>query len=755
MARQPKGSMFRKLFVSYVIIFAIPLLILGSLIYYLNAVSYQREVSEANLTKLTQVRNQIDLELKSLREIIYHLSSQSDIYSVFPDPEGQRNSLIVPQLLAYKNHYPFIHEILFYYRGDTKVYLSSGVADYFAFEHSLNKDYDWAGAGFFRELNAVSSPKSLRVVNKRSLSGDQNVLAFLFPVPFLKTIPQGTVLFTIRETEFLSKFQNIFGNFEGAIFIYDPYYQSLVSLKNNIDNIDPAGLEERLRTIRGTGVFPLTAGNKDLIVTRMVSEETDWSYIIAMPDSYFYRRVNFNSSLIAGLIVFLVVVGFLGALIFSFRNYKPIRALLSYFKKHEDAGVEGKSEFEFIRFTFENALKQNKEMLVQMNAQRPFVKDQCLLTLLQGKAIEPSERDYLIKCSNLMLKGSAYFSMVLSVRRGEAKEPELGHVIALLERIYFTGGQGYGVEILNENYIAVLVILQDIPADAKNKQLDIAERLVQLAKDNLDIEMIVGIGKIYRSIEQVNASYLEASAVLFDNQINDKHAIHFFDDIENSEEQVNWYPIKEQALFLQSLKQGDQTVAMEALRTMVEQLKAGSQSYFIVRCLCFDMVNHILKAVNQMNFQSFSGEIKELVKFNSLQEFQTGMEGFIVLFCKEVNLYKEKKNAELKNSIISYINEHFKDSNLSLEHIAQQFGLSASYLSRFIKEETGVNFMEYLTSLRMNEVKHQLQNTDKQIQEIVMDVGYLNIPSFVRKFKAAEGVTPGQYRQMTGKVQVR
>jgi YesN/AraC family two-component response regulator len=153
-----------------------------------------------------------------------------------------------------------------------------------------------------------------------------------------------------------------------------------------------------------------------------------------------------------------------------------------------------------------------------------------------------------------------------------------------------------------------------------------------------------------------------------------------------------------------------------------------------------------------MDFRNFSGDIKELIKFNTLMEFQKGMETFTILFCTQVNLFKEKKNVELKNNIIFYINEHFKDSNLSLEHIAQQFGLSVSFLSRFIKDETGVNFVEYLTGLRMNEVKFQLQNTDKLIQEIVTDVGYLNTPSFVRKFKAMEGVTPGQYRQITGKV---
>jgi two-component system response regulator YesN len=754
LARQRKTSMFRKLFISYVVIFAIPLFILGSIFYYFNIVSYQKEVTDTNLTKMTQVRNQIDLELKSLREITYHISSQSDIYTASSSNEGNTLSMIVPQLLAYKDHYPFIDEILFYYRGDSKVYLTSGQYDYETFENNAKKNYDWTRASVFKELNAVNVPKSLRILTKEPGQAEEsNLLAFLFPVPFLQTIPQGTVVFTIKEKEFLSKFQNILGDFEGAIFIYDQYYNSLVSLDNQIGNLEMGSLEEQLRISKGTGVLNMAVGQMNLTVIRMVSEETDWSYIIAMPDSFFYKRVNTNSSLILVIVLILIVTGFIGALIFSLKNYKPIKLLLSYIKKsdYEEKGAEGKNEFEVIRFTFDNAIQQNKEMLIQMNAQRPFVKDQCLLALLGGKKIDSSERDYLIKCSNLLLDGNAYYCMVLSTHKSDGQDTELGYIIALLEKVYLTGGRGYGVEIVNGDYVAVIIVLQEYPLDGKNKQQEIANNLIQLVKENLELSMVVGIGKIYSNIEQLNASYLEASAVLFDNQINERNAVHFFDDIQNSSEQVYWYPIKEQALYMQSLKQGDQAVALETLNALIEQLKTGTLSFFMMKCLCFDIVNHILKTINQMNLHTFSGDIKELVKFNTLQEFQKGMEVFTKYFCAEINLYKDKKNVELKNNIIYFINEHFKDSHISLEHIAQQFGLSSSFLSRFIKDETGVNFVDYLASLRMNEVKLQLQNTDKLIQEIVTDVGYLNTPSFARKFKAEEGVTPGQYRQITRK----
>ncbi|CAG7614512.1 helix-turn-helix domain-containing protein [Paenibacillus allorhizosphaerae] len=747
-----RKSMFYKLFVSYVIIFATPLLVLGGIIYYLNVVNYQSEVSEANLTKLTQVRNQIDLELKSLREIVYHLSSELDTNNAGSAEDNKaRLSMIVPQLEAYKEHYPFIDEIIYYQRGDTTVYMTAGAYEYSLFETGIKKDYDWTQASFFKELNSVSAPTTKRILEKESsLSKTGNVLAFMFPVPLLKTIPQGTVLFTIKESEFMNKFQNIFGNLEATIFIYDQYYSSLVSLHSNIDYPDAAMLEEQLRLIKGTGVSNMKAGNTSLTVTRMVSEETEWSYIVAMPGSFFYKRVNTMRTFIIGIMFILIMIGFIAALVLSKRNYRPIKALSAYFKSEEHY-LEGNNELDMIRFTFESAIRKNQEMLVQMNAQRPFIKDQCLLTLLKGKSIELSERDYLIKCSNLMLNGDAYYCMALSVHASQAGGYDLGHLIALIENIYFAHDRCYGVEIVGEHYIAVIAVLHKYPEDGRSRQTVIAEELVRLAKDNLGMQTTIGIGKIYRSLEHVAASYLEASAVLLDNQVNAKSSVHFFDDIDAQLQQVHWFPIKEQVLLMQSLKQGDETVALETLKVLIGQITRGTASYLMIRCLCFDIVNQILKLINQMNLQNLAFDMKGLLRFNSLEEFQTSMETFVVYFCMQVSHYQAKKKSDLKNGIITYINDHYKDSDVSLEQIADRFNLSVSYLSRFVKEETGVNFVEYLTGLRIKEVKLQLQHTDKLIQDIVTDVGYLNIPSFVRKFKSLEGVTPGQYRQLVGR----
>ena len=120
----------------------------------------------------------------------------------------------------------------------------------------------------------------------------------------------------------------------------------------------------------------------------------------------------------------------------------------------------------------------------------------------------------------------------------------------------------------------------------------------------------------------------------------------------------------------------------------------------------------------------------------------------IIDICHEVSRKNERSNSQLCNEILAYIRENYAEYDLSLESIAQKFKLSTSYLSRFLKEQTGVNFTQYVWHLRIEEVKRKLTDTDETIKEIVIAAGYMDVANFTRKFKKAEGVTPGKYRQL-------
>ncbi|MCP3763487.1 response regulator [Domibacillus sp. A3M-37] len=94
-----------------------------------------------------------------------------------------------------------------------------------------------------------------------------------------------------------------------------------------------------------------------------------------------------------------------------------------------------------------------------------------------------------------------------------------------------------------------------------------------------------------------------------------------------------------------------------------------------------------------------------------------------------------------------YINQHFENPGLSLESTAEALQVSPVYLSRIIKQELGISFVQLVTGKRMNKAVHLLETTDLTILNIAEAVGFESQHYFSTAFKKAVGVSPNQYRK--------
>jgi two-component system, response regulator YesN len=99
--------------------------------------------------------------------------------------------------------------------------------------------------------------------------------------------------------------------------------------------------------------------------------------------------------------------------------------------------------------------------------------------------------------------------------------------------------------------------------------------------------------------------------------------------------------------------------------------------------------------------------------------------------------------------LISYIDQHYMDEDLTLKNVAEQhIFLSPDYVSRQFQKETGMKFSAYLNRKRMEAAKSLLsENKDYKVYEIAERVGCGNNPQyFSQLFKKYTGCTPRQYR---------
>ncbi len=91
-----------------------------------------------------------------------------------------------------------------------------------------------------------------------------------------------------------------------------------------------------------------------------------------------------------------------------------------------------------------------------------------------------------------------------------------------------------------------------------------------------------------------------------------------------------------------------------------------------------------------------------------------------------------------------YLRQNYS-KNVTLKKVAEHVHVTPNYLSALFKE-TGENYIQYLTVLRIEQSKTLLKDPRNKIYEIVEMVGYSDPAYFSATFKKYVGKTPLEYR---------
>ena len=144
--------------------------------------------------------------------------------------------------------------------------------------------------------------------------------------------------------------------------------------------------------------------------------------------------------------------------------------------------------------------------------------------------------------------------------------------------------------------------------------------------------------------------------------------------------------------------------------------------------LRLQITDYILKPVNYEEFGACIDNLK------------------IALFQRQSPKHQDRQEERTITLITRYLQEHLAEE-ISLSILAEEFHLSAQYISQLFKSEIGVGFLAYLTSIRMEQAKKLLLSTPLSIAEVSERSGYGDYRVFTKVFKKSEGITPSQYRR--------
>jgi len=103
-------------------------------------------------------------------------------------------------------------------------------------------------------------------------------------------------------------------------------------------------------------------------------------------------------------------------------------------------------------------------------------------------------------------------------------------------------------------------------------------------------------------------------------------------------------------------------------------------------------------------------------------------------------------SSELTRQIADYLVANYT-GNITREEIAAEMRVSADYVSRVFRKETGMTPWQYLARYRILQAQRMLLTTDLSITEIASATGFNDVAYFVRVFHRETGKAPQRYRK--------
>ena len=147
--------------------------------------------------------------------------------------------------------------------------------------------------------------------------------------------------------------------------------------------------------------------------------------------------------------------------------------------------------------------------------------------------------------------------------------------------------------------------------------------------------------------------------------------------------------------------------------------------------------------VKPFNMDILRRKIINLINTHRLLQLKYGRNDVLEEQVEEVKM--KTPDEKLLERVMSAINSHLNDSDLSVDMVAEEVGISRVHLHRKMKELTGQTPHDFIRNLRLKQAANLLANQGMNVTEVMYACGFSNSASFSTLFKKFYGVSPRDY----------
>lgn len=298
------------------------------------------------------------------------------------------------------------------------------------------------------------------------------------------------------------------------------------------------------------------------------------------------------------------------------------------------------------------------------------------------------------------------------------------------------------------NRIIVFIPYKDHEDEFKSRLevVALAEQLWGKLSENINSGFKIGIGKIYEDFELLSSSYEESLQAI--KNIEGVGIMHYM-DMPNAIPGVSNYPKHIEKIFFQKVSLGESSGSIEIFDHLFDWLitqYSGELLKIKNKLLEIIFLTHrkLWEIEEEEGSKSFF--LEEMLSLDDLHELRAWSIRRVKYITKQIYTSRINRAGTLTKNAQEYIDANYTKA-ITLEDVSREVNVSPQYFSKLFKEETGRNFIDYLTERRMTAAKTLLSQGELTIKEITYQIGYNDPNYFSRIFKKIVGVTPTEYKE--------
>jgi len=435
---------------------------------------------------------------------------------------------------------------------------------------------------------------------------------------------------------------------------------------------------------------------------------------VTIPASYFADLTQPITALLTSYIVITVIICLLISLWLSRQNAVSMRKLLQVFSNAAKPDGKCKNELIMLDHNIRLTHQQNEKLQQQIAESSKALQLNMLSRLMVQESFShvdehlaqehlPSYEDGArVMCMEFELLGGEPVDEVTSYQSRLALESVLPKDAALIQ--------------MRLNLFAAL--LHDRDGTLNKASGWISE--IHQALSPIGLHLSAGLSERFSSLSSLHEAYVHA---LYTLRYNATPPLSIYTSAED-DSQLHFSDLSS---FRNAVIACDEKTSSSLLDRL---LQAGYQYGWLVQALRFTLDSVCMETRLDT----------EAVQNESLRVY---MQNVIA------SLMEKQRSASLNalsENVLQYLQDHFADSSLSADSVAEQFNVSRSYLYRIFRESYGLTPSDKLEQIRMEHAQKLLDETRMNVTDIASACGYNSSNTFYKAYKKRYGCAPNASR---------